>query len=199
MLDSKIDFKYTVGVRVEDKDYIMTLLELIQSKNAESAAWVAEDPENRWVGMLTEDLDHWAEYGVYTAEDYERYELTTYIYEAHKDAFGVKGRHYDFDTMTLEELKAEADYISEAVDRQLEAERLQEQEDLREFESMINLNIALGAGDRETALRWMLQEEEFYNYQDIEHWVWNQGILFTDVGRELVKEICSMTELKQAA
>jgi len=45
-----------------------------------------------------------------------------------------------------------------------------------------------------TALRWMTQGETFYHHQCVEHWVWNQGILFTDYGRELVKELMGIVE-----
>lgn len=177
----------------------MTLLELIESKNAKTAAWVAEDPANRWAGMITTDLDHWAEYGVHTAEDYERYELETYIYEGHKDAFGVKGRHYDFSSMSMDELRAEADYISDAVARQMDAERKQEEEDLASFKALVQRTIEMGAGDEETALRWLTQDETFYHSQDVEHFVWSHGILFTDYGRQLVKQLMNLVEYKDAA
>ena len=40
----------------------------------------------------------------------------------------------------------------------------------------------------------MTQDETFYHSQDVEHWVWKQGILFTDYGRELVKELEKIVE-----
>jgi hypothetical protein len=78
-------------------------------------------------------------------------------------------------------------------------ERLREETDLKEFESQINLNIALGAGDRETALRWMTQNEKFYNQQCVEHFVWNLGILFTNEGRALVKELMGIVKFEEYA
>ena len=36
---------------------------------------------------------------------YERQDLESYIYEGHKDAFGSKGRHYNFDAMSIEDLR----------------------------------------------------------------------------------------------
>jgi hypothetical protein len=38
---------------------------------------------------------------VYTEAE-EREDLIIYIYEGHKTAFGVKGRHYDFDSMSID-------------------------------------------------------------------------------------------------
>lgn len=58
-----------------------------------------------------------------------------------------------------------------------------------EFETWINSTIELGAGNRESALRWITSESKFQNSQCVEHFVWNQGILFTDQGKEVVKEL----------
>ena len=177
----------------------MTLLELLESKNAKSAAWVAEDPENRWAGMITTDLDHWAEYGVYTGEDYERYELETYIYEGHKDAFGVKGRHYDFSSMSMDDLREEADYISNAATAAYEAEKKQEEEDLATFKALVQSTIDMGAGDEETALRWLASSEKFYNSQCVESWVWGYGILFTDYGKKVVDYLIQNVTYEEVA
>jgi hypothetical protein len=45
----------------------------INEMNAESAAWVAEDPDNRFAGELCNDPAHWAEYGVTTVAELEAY------------------------------------------------------------------------------------------------------------------------------
>lgn len=47
----------------------MTLIEYIRALNKITEDWVAEKPEERWGGLLTEDLDHWHEYGITTAWD----------------------------------------------------------------------------------------------------------------------------------
>tara|TARA_Y100000310_G_C20352170_1_gene654885 strand:- start:239 stop:703 length:465 start_codon:yes stop_codon:yes gene_type:complete len=126
-------------------------------------------------------------------EDIKRKDLETYIYEGHKDAYGVKGRHYKFDTMSMEKLREEADRIADAIDVALEEEKEAKNQALEEFEKEVETFIASGAGNRKTALRWMLLLSELEldenDPQDIEHWVWKKGILFTDTGRELVKEL----------
>ena len=175
----------------------MTLLEKLQELNAEKRAWVAEDPENRWTGMYPEDLEHWAEYEVYTVEDFERYQLETLIWEVYKDAYGCRPRHMDFKSMTLDELKAEADFLCEQANLQYEAEKAQEAADVEEFKAVVQKTIELGAGDEETALRWMTQDMEFYHSQDVEHWVWNYGILFSDYGKELVKKLMNIVNFKE--
>ena len=35
----------------------------------------------------------------------------------------------------------------------------------------------------------MTSGEKFFHGQDVEGWVWDKGILFTDYGRELVKKL----------
>ena len=122
-------------------------------------------------------------------EAQEREDLTIYIYEGHKDAFGVKGRHYDFDAMSLEDLRSTAAYIERSIEESIAAEQAAEAQALEEFEHCVAETIRYGAGDRQTALRWMTQGETFYHHQCVERWVWDQGILFTDYGRELVKEL----------
>jgi hypothetical protein len=57
----------------------------------------------------------------------------------------------------------------------------------------------MGASDEETAIRWLTADEEFYHSQDVEHWIYNQGILFTDYGRELVKKLDNTVSYKEAA
>jgi len=170
----------------------MTLLEKLQELNAEKRAWVAEDPDNRWTGMYTEDLEHWAEMGVVTVEDFERYELETFIWDAFKDAYGCRPRHMDFKSMTLEELETEADRISAAAQEQFEFEKAEEERKVVEFKKLITNTIELGAGDEETALRWLTSSETFYSSQDVEHYVWDKGILFTDYGKELVNKLMNI-------
>jgi hypothetical protein len=86
----------------------MTLLEHIKNINAKSKAWMAKNPGS-WAGMVVEDIKFWNDQGIFTVEDYERSNLETSVYEMHKEAFGVKGRHYNFKEMSNEELEKELD------------------------------------------------------------------------------------------
>lgn len=120
------------------------------------------------------------------------YTFSTEIFsDLHKDAYGFRPRGHRFydETTTDAERQQIWDYLVQVVEDNIAAEKEHEARALRDFESQINLRIALGAGDRATALRWMTQDEKFYHGQDVEHWVWNQGILFTDEGRQLVKDL----------
>ena len=175
------------------------LLAHIKAENIKTKAWVAEDPKNRWAGLYPEDEAHWVERGITTLEALERDELETYIYDAHKTAFGCKGRHYDFNSMTLQELKDEADYISKACEVAMKEEAEQEARSLEAFKALVKKTIANGAGDENTALRWLTQGETFYHGQCVESWVWDHGILFTDYGKKLVKQLMDIVTFKEEA
>jgi len=136
------------------------LIQHIEGINAKSKAEMEANP-GTFIGILTTDVEHWAEMGVHTVEDFERYELQTFIYEGHKDAFGVKGRHYDFDSMTMEELKEEANYIAQAANEAFEAEQKAEEEAVRKFEGFVQEMLKWGTSDRKTAVRWLLEAEKF--------------------------------------
>ena len=173
------------------------LIREIKARNIKTRAWIAEDPKNRWAGLYPEDEAHWQERGITTLEALERSELEEYIYDSHKPAFGTKGRHYDFAAMSLQELKDEADYISEACDRAMAEEAAAEARSLAQFKALIAETIRNGAGNEETALRWLTDSDTFYHGQCVESWVWDQGILFTDYGRELVKKLMGIVRFEQ--
>ena len=50
----------------------MKLINHINKVNANTKSIVEANP-NLWIGKLTNDPDHWADYGVYTPEDFEKY------------------------------------------------------------------------------------------------------------------------------
>lgn len=101
----------------------MTLAQYLADRNAATLAWIAEDPDNRWAGLITEDLSHWAEMGIYTVAQFERYDLETLVWEMYKDATGFRPRHLDLKAMSDEELRKEADYLGRQIERQIEADK----------------------------------------------------------------------------
>lgn len=174
-----------------------TLLQHLETLNAEKQAWMDTNPGS-WTGLYTTDMDHWADQGIFTVEDFERDSLIGLIWDAFKDVYGYRPRGtYNFDTMSLAELQSEADRLCDAANAQYEIEQEEAARAVEEFKSIVVRTIELGAGDEETALRWLTQDETFYHSQDVEHWVYNQGILFTDYGRELTKRLETIVEYKQ--
>ena len=143
----------------------MTLLEHIKNINAKSKKWMDENPGS-WAGMVTEDIKYWNDQGIFTVEDYERDSLITSVYEMHKDAYGVKGRHYNFKEMSNEDLEKELNHLCEVAKREAEIEKRQEEDNLKAFESRIDEALSLGAENREDAIKWILQAEGLDKEQD---------------------------------
>ena len=143
----------------------MTLLEHIKNINAKSKAWMAENPGS-WAGMVVEDIKFWNDQGIFTVEDYERSNLETSVYEMHKEAYGVKGRHYNFKAMSNKDLEKELDHLCEVAKREAEIEKRQEEDNLKAFESIIDEALSLGAENREAAIKWILQAEGLDKEQD---------------------------------
>lgn len=154
------------------------LMAHIKAENIKTKAWVAEDPKNRWAGLYPEDEAHWQERGITTLEALERDELECYIYDAHKTAFGVKGRHYDFKAMSLQELKDEADYISRACDEQMELEARMEKEATERFEASV-AEYQQMAGSRKDAIRWLLQAEGLEDERDPGYICYSLGLPYS--------------------
>lgn len=82
-------------------------------------------------------------------------QLECIVWDAYKDAHGVRPRHMNLSAMTEQELEAELDYLGSVI----EANEIQRQADESRaaeiFEKRVKDTIALGAGDRENALRWI--------------------------------------------
>ena len=143
------------------------LLAHIEALNAKTQAWVGE-AEGRWAGLLPTDEEFWAERGISTVEDYERWDLQTMIYEGFKDAYGYRNHCYDFDSMSLEELRAESDRICDAVAEELAHLEQIEAQNLVKFEEAITEMRFMGATSREDAIRWILESENLI--EDLERY-----------------------------
>ena len=76
----------------------------IQKINAETLAWVAEDPNNRWASTLVEDPEHWAGYGVTTPDQFEHYMAVSDYYESYKALYGIRPNWAEINAMTTEQL-----------------------------------------------------------------------------------------------
>ena len=116
--------------------------------------------------------------------------------DLHKDAYGFRPRGHEYFEAAPERKQEIWVQTIEALEASQEEESRREQEAVAEFEAQITRVIKAGAGDRITALRWMIQPagETFRLEQDVEYWVFNQGFLFTEYGRELVEELCTIVE-----
>ena len=114
----------------------------------------------------------------------------------HKDAYGFRPRDHRFYDATPAEKQVIWDDVGRAFDDATAQEELAKRESQINFEKEVQYILSLGASNRETALRWMTDDRTFYTRQDVEGWVYNRGILFTDYGRELVKELMDIVKFE---
>jgi hypothetical protein len=87
----------------------------------------------------------------------ERNETISYISDVYKDVNGIRPRNYNFDAFSDKDLdEFLADLNKQADDQYWEMRTEQAKSELK-FMKLINDTIASGAGNRETALRWIIQ------------------------------------------
>jgi hypothetical protein len=86
----------------------------IANINEKGRAWVAEDPKNRFAGMLVEDRAHWAQYGITTPAEFDHYLLVTDVYEAINYKWGYKPNWKDLNAKSDEELREELESLAQA-------------------------------------------------------------------------------------
>ena len=130
------------------------------------------------------------------------YTYTTELFsDLHKDVYGYRPRGAAMDEWNSRTPRQKNELFNALCDELEEVtrdEKRQADRNLFEFTGLIMDMIELGAKDRETALRWMTQDHEFHSEQDVSHWVWAHGILFTEYGKQLVKDLLKIVEIKEA-
>ena len=130
------------------------------------------------------------------------YTYTTDLFsDLHKDVYGYRPRGAameDWNSRTPRQKNELFNALCDELEEVTRDEKRQADRNLMEFTGEILNMIELGAKDRETALRWMTQEHEFHSEQDVSHWVWAHGILFTEYGKQLVKDLLKIVEIKEA-
>ena len=88
----------------------MTLLEHIKAINAKTQARMDENLGS-WGGMITEDLEHWAGYGISTPSQLDRYFTEQAVYDMHKSVYGFRCKYSRLTEMSDEELDEELKWI----------------------------------------------------------------------------------------
>lgn len=116
--------------------------------------------------------------------------------DLHKDARGFRPS-WDFwkewATSSEDQKQVIYDGLVDELHRTIWLERQQEAMDMKAWEAYLSLVIDF-AKTRYDALRWIIRDENIVSKQDAEHFVWKQGILFTEGGRKLVDEVYSVAE-----
>ena len=111
----------------------------------------------------------------------------------HKDAYGFRPSHDDpFYTASPERKQVIWNLVAEQYEFKQNEEELEEARSVAQFKDWVQSMIDNGANDEETALRWIVEDRDFQNEMDVEHFVWEQGILFTDYGKQVCRTLCNM-------
>ena len=145
---------------------------------ADNEAFVARckaEGATAW-GVTVDDPAHWAEMGVFNIEQYERYSLVSYISDAHKDAHGFRPRHFDYDSMSMDELKALADRISDEVVESIKLEEAREAEAYKSWKEHLGSLMDMGASNIKQALQWDLDAEDVNG--DLGYYCYLKGISY---------------------
>ena len=116
--------------------------------------------------------------------------------DLHKDAYGFRPRIHNFYKSTPEEKQKIWDATILDMNAAQEAEEARAADCVKDFKAEVDMVInTFGAEDRATALKWITDGDRFfYSRQDVEGWVYNRGILFTDYGRTLVEELMKIVQ-----
>ena len=120
--------------------------------------------------------------------------------DLHKDVYGFRPRGVimdNWDMMGPTRKQARWDELCAQLEANTKFELKQAAEAVERFKARVQDVIELGAGNYTTAISWIVGPETFYHEQDVEHFVWEQGILFTDYGKQLVKDLCEIVEYEE--
>ena len=133
-------------------------------------------------------------YTMENSTNFNRQDTLSFISDLYKDVNGVRPRFYNFHEWSDSELEAFTDKLIAQLKENQELERLQEEADVQFFQAQIQKTIELGAGDRKTALRWLFSSQEYDQGEyvtdwDIDGFLYSQGIVHSDFGKEVRKEL----------
>jgi len=123
----------------------------------------------------------------------EKNECLMWISDLYKDVYGSRPRNWNFEIMSFEELTDFVNDLSKMSEEQEKQEKEWAEKCVVEFKKELQKVIDAGAGDRETALRWMLQgdmdDSNELDIYAIESFTMSRGINYTTYGDALEKEL----------
>lgn len=82
------------------------------------------------------------------------------FWDMYKDAYGVRPRGISTVGWTLEDFQSEFAILGEVIDREERLRREMEAAAVRKFEQHVTNTICMGARDRKTALRWIMDASD---------------------------------------
>lgn len=123
------------------------------------------------------------------------------VSDLHKDAFGFRPSQTwwtEWDASDEEGKQQLWDWLLEALDAEMEAQRKRDERAINEFEDRVNSLVQLGAPDRLTAIRWIVESLELtetdlcYGADYVCYRLnlpYSCAILFTEAVRDLLKKV----------
>ena len=128
-----------------------------------------------------------------TWEQMTKLEQAQCIYwDMYKDAYGVRPRGIDTSDWTLEQFEQEFKYLGQVIEQEEAARQVAEAEAARRFEETVESVIQAGAGNRETALRWIMDSSEADG--DWEYFCFLQGLPYGYFREESIEDPMAYAE-----
>jgi len=106
------------------------------------------------------------------------------IWDLYKDVYGVRPRHTDFSSLSIEELEKMVVELDFAAQEAAKREVKEQCEAIAEFEKKVAELIEMGAGDRKTAIRWLRQAEDDYMLNDDNYFEHHYGLPYGFLQKE---------------
>jgi len=78
------------------------------------------------------------------------------FWDMYKDAHGIRPRSIDTSTWTIEQFQQEFEYLGRVIADNENQRKVFEADAIEKFEKHVTDTICMGARDRETALRWIM-------------------------------------------
>lgn len=94
-------------------------------------------------------------------------------WDMYKDAYNIRPRGINTDGWSVSDFEEEFEYLEKVIDRENAERKEMEDEAIRRFEILVTKTINTGAADRNTAVRWILDDE-----RDVEHFEWQNSLPF---------------------
>ena len=104
-------------------------------------------------------------------------QLESIFWDAYKDAYGFRPRGHNISAMTEQQLECEISELTQIIERNQKQEELEQQEAIIRFEKRVEKTIALGAKNREDAIRWIHDAEDTSG--DDEYLCYRLGLPYT--------------------
>ena len=95
-------------------------------------------------------------------------------WDMYKDAYGFRPRGIDTDSWTVDQYIQEFDHLEKVIQERIDEENEAQQAAALKFEDRVLQLIGLGAGNRETALRWI--DDADGSYGDMEYLCFLNGL-----------------------